>query len=175
VPAPSSSLEDYFDRLDAAFASLEGGAPADATLTQRPPLPPQPPHPISHAPATFAEQDAIGGWDPDLTVTPSRPAAVQPPRVDVAPNQVAAAPPAAQPPAQPAPPLPMPSLAEAFAALLSAEQSRPIAPSAIGGPAQIGDEIIEEVVRRVIARMGDSVLDAAERLVKEEIERIKRG
>jgi hypothetical protein len=69
----------------------------------------------------------------------------------------------------------MPSLAEAFAALLSAEQSRPIAPSAIGGSAQIGDEVVEEVVRRVIARMGDSVLDAAERLVKEEIERIKRG
>jgi hypothetical protein len=41
------------------------------------------------------------------------------------------------------------------------------------------DDVIDEIVRRVIARMGDetmrrAVLDAAERLVREEIERIKR-
>ena len=69
----------------------------------------------------------------------------------------------------------MPSLAEAFAALLSAEQSRSIAPSTIGGAPAVGEEVIEEVARRVVARLGDSVLDAAERLVKEESDRIKRG
>jgi hypothetical protein len=88
----------------------------------------------------------------------------------------AAAPAAAPaPPAAPAASAPLPSLAEAFAALLSAEQSREIAPSRIGAPAQVSDDVVEEVVRRVIARMGDNVLDAAERLVREEIDRIKRA
>ena len=40
--------------------------------------------------------------------------------------------------------------------------------------------MVDEIVRRVIARMADqavreTVLDVAERLVREEIERIKRG
>jgi hypothetical protein len=73
----------------------------------------------------------------------------------------------------------MPSLAEAFAALLSAEQSRPIAPSTVGASA-VSDDAMDEIVRRVIARMGDqavrdTVVDVAERLVREEIERIKRS
>ena len=71
----------------------------------------------------------------------------------------------------------MPSLAEAFAALLSAEQSQVIAPSALGAPS-MSDDAVEEVVRRVIARLGDrvvreTVLDVAERLVRDEIDRIK--
>ena len=76
------------------------------------------------------------------------------------------------------PPLPqMPALADAFAALLAAEQGRPIVPS----PQRVGsvaDDQIDEIVKRVIDRMGNdsmrqAVLDAAERLVREEIERIK--
>ena len=72
----------------------------------------------------------------------------------------------------------MPSLAEAFAALLSVEQGRPIAASRIGTPA-VTDETVDDIVRRVIARMSDqavrdTVIDVAERLVREEIERIKR-
>lgn len=68
----------------------------------------------------------------------------------------------------------MPSLAEAFAALLSAEQGQPVVPAA----AAISDDHIEEIARRVIDRMGDdsmrrAVLDVAERLVREEIARIK--
>jgi hypothetical protein len=73
----------------------------------------------------------------------------------------------------------MPSLAEAFATLLSAEQGHRIAPSALGPPI-VTDQMVEEIVRRVIARMGDqavreTVLDVAERLVREEISRIKGG
>ncbi len=191
APTSSGSLEDYFDRLDAAFANLDGPAPADAAPTHAPP-----PGAAPAGPAAFA--DDLAGWDPDLIGDPSKPGAIQPPAVDVAPPQQAAAPaaqprfaappppPIAQPPsarvappstyAAPAPaPAPMPSLAEAFAALLSAEQSRQISPSTIGAGAQIGDEVIEEVVRRVIAKMGDTVLDVAERLVREELDRIKRG
>jgi hypothetical protein len=42
----------------------------------------------------------------------------------------------------------------------------------------VSEELIEEIVRRVIARLGDHdmrrlVLDRAERLVREEIDRIK--
>jgi hypothetical protein len=61
--------------------------------------------------------------------------------------------------------------------LLAAEQGQPIVPSAhrVGG---LGDDQIDDIVKRVIERMGNesmrrAVLDAAERLVREEIERIK--
>jgi hypothetical protein len=87
--------------------------------------------------------------------------------------------PAAQP-AAPALPSSAPSLADAFAALLSAERKQPVVPSAVGAsPSLVTDETLEEITRRVIARMSeqavhDTVLDVAERLVREEIERIKR-
>jgi hypothetical protein len=82
-------------------------------------------------------------------------------------------------PAHPAPSPQMPSLSEAFAALLSAEQSRAISPSTIVASA-VSDDKVDEIVRRVIARIGEdavreTVVDVAERLVREEIERIKRG
>jgi hypothetical protein len=71
------------------------------------------------------------------------------------------------------------SLAEAFAALLSAEQSHAIKPSTLGRES-ISDEALDDIVQRVVARMNDqvvreTVVDVAERLVREEIERIKRG
>ncbi len=178
-PAQSGSLEDYFDRLDAAFASLEGGAPAADSAPNQVQPPPAP----APAPA-FSPADDLAGWDPDLTGDPPKPGTIELPPVDRTPVQASvpqAAPrvappqPAAQHAQPAAAPAPLPSLAEAFAALLSAEQSRQISPSTIGAGAQIGDDVIEEVVRRVIARMGDTVVDVAERLVREEIDRIKRG
>jgi CheY-like chemotaxis protein len=65
------------------------------------------------------------------------------------------------------------SLATAFAALLAAEQS---APNAGDLPAGLRQGAVEDVVRRVL--MSDDavrkiVLEAAERMVKEEIERLK--
>ena len=77
------------------------------------------------------------------------------------------------PPAETA--APAARLHEAFAALLSAEQSRPIAPVP-GEP--MSEEAIEAIVRQVVARMKDDdlrrlVIDTAERLVREEIDRIK--
>jgi hypothetical protein len=71
----------------------------------------------------------------------------------------------------------VPSLADAFAALLSAEQGRRVSPSTVGQLA-IADDALEEIIGKVIARMTDrvvrdAVIDVAERLVREEIDRIK--
>jgi CheY-like chemotaxis protein len=205
APAGGGSLEDYFDRLDAAFAGLEvpsaeshpepdvpAASPASGfDIVARPE-----PSPV---PSSTAVGDDLGGWDPDLSGDPKRPAppAVPPPNQPAALPAIAAAPAAApapspvvapshpqpvpQPVAPPASVSPAPSLADAFAALLSAERAHPVTPSAIGAPAPIvTDEALEEITRRVIARMSeqavrDTVLDVAERLVREEIERIKGG
>jgi hypothetical protein len=69
------------------------------------------------------------------------------------------------------------SIATAFSALLAAEQKQPAYRPTVVTPA-LSEAVIDEVVRRVLARMTDEVvqrvvLDAAERLVREEIERIK--
>jgi hypothetical protein len=80
------------------------------------------------------------------------------------------------------------SLVDAFAALLAAEQKMGLTPSAATSaaplpastpePAPITDEMIEEISTRVLARLSaearPSILDVAERLVRDEIERIKR-
>jgi hypothetical protein len=97
--------------------------------------------------------------------------------------------PQAPPPAQAAA-LPA-SLVDAFAALLAAEQKTGLAPSAATTPAAsaaapaappapvVTDEMLEAVAARVLARLTDesrpTILDVAERLVREEIERIKQN
>jgi len=68
------------------------------------------------------------------------------------------------------------SLASAFTALLAAEQSSQPAPAAAA--AAISEATVEDAVRRVLVRMTDElvrriVLETAERLIKEEIEKIK--
>jgi hypothetical protein len=79
------------------------------------------------------------------------------------------------------------SLDQAFAALLAAEQgqappssARRVEPMSRDVPETLPDAVIDAVVTKVIARMGDeqmraAVLDAAERLVREEIDRIKNA
>ncbi len=241
---PGGSLEDYFDRLDAAFASLDGPTGAAPSAVSPPPAarpptevappatyhaPPerhQAPAPHQAPPAAYSPLDDLGGWDPDIAGDPKKPGTLERPVIAIDPSReyapvsapvvipapapapaaytappapaYSAPPPAAQtapPPARAhvAPPAPvytpppaiavhgasMPSLAEAFATLLSAEQGLRIAPSGIGAPI-VTDQMVDEIVRRVIARMGDqtvreTVLDVSERLVREEIERIKRG
>jgi CheY-like chemotaxis protein len=79
----------------------------------------------------------------------------------------------------PVAPAPMPagatakiSLATAFSALLAAEQSTPVP----GLPAGLSEIALENVVRRVLLsdrEVRRIVLDATERMVREEIERIK--
>jgi hypothetical protein len=82
------------------------------------------------------------------------------------------APAPAAPPAQPAPKV---TLANAFTALLAAEQSNQ---PAAAPSAAVSEASIEDAVRRVLVRMTDDlvrriVLDTAERLIREEIEKIK--
>jgi CheY-like chemotaxis protein len=234
---PSGSLEDYFDRLDAAFASLDAGAtpappipvveepvitrdhdfaPAAApsesrsSRAERPapseirssrvegPAPSESRSTSTLEPsAPAAAMDELSGWDPDLTGDPTRPATFEQrtsemaaQRTNLPPAPPPSVAPAAAPPApvvapvsQPAasqalaPQAPLPSLAEAFAALLSAEQRQPVAAAKLRA-SMLSDEAIDDIVRRVAERMNDravkeSVLDVAERLVREEIARIK--
>jgi CheY-like chemotaxis protein len=92
-------------------------------------------------------------------------------------------------------PPPLPALADAFAALLAAEQADPSTAGVLwpavappppapppSTPAVVSDEIIDEVTSRVLSRLSDTVVREAvtdiasriaERLVREEIERIK--
>jgi CheY-like chemotaxis protein len=182
--ASGDSLEAYFDHLDAAFAGSDAAAPAAR---------PSPP-----APAASRGNDPFADWDPELQGDPARPASQEPAssyRAPSAPSAVAASPfqsvpPGATAPAPPEPrtgggaPLQIPSLVDAFAALLSAEQKTGLTPSAAtvaplsssSTPAPT-DDMIETIAERVLARLSDqsrpSILDVAERLVREEIERIK--
>ena len=279
--ATSASLEDYFDRLDAAFASVEAATEAHSVATAATRAPAVMPAPdVGPGPSSGLAKHDLEGWDPDLTGDPIKAAAsppqplvpaVQPPPAaavaqpvptrpavasapaapipfkpalqapaDAAPRSAPeVAPPSSPPPpaailfsapasvAAPAPvpapveappaatsapalavereepktPAPaasptiaaappstppiavgqtsLPSLADAFTALLSAEQGRSISPSRVGAP-NVSDQAIDDIVNRVIARMTDqsvrdSVIQVAERLVREEIERIKLG
>jgi CheY-like chemotaxis protein len=189
-PAPSAAtanndaLEDYFDRLDAALANM-------GTV---------PPPPILESPTTL-ELD-VGAYpiedkaDPGpaivlnsgRTLTPTAWSAAAAGAPAERPSGSGAQATSPLPPPTPAPApaarasdapvivsAPSAALHDAFAALLAAEQQRPIAPAA-GQP--MSDETIDEIVQRVVTRMKDDemrrlVLDAAERLVREEIDRIK--
>ena len=115
------------------------------------------------------------------------PSAAQTPTVPLAPAAAAAqpgAPAVVQAPAA----VQIPSLVEAFSALLEAEQKMGLTPSSAaaapasnalagGAPEAITEQMIEDITARVLARLSSearpSILDVAERLVREEIERIK--
>jgi CheY-like chemotaxis protein len=165
APGTPPSVEDYFDRLDAAF-SIREEASAEATAARR-----QSEQALA---ARSGEAEPAGGaglarelahWEPEdaAASAPSAP----PAGAESAPSAGRGSPSPERPP----------TLADAFAALLSAERGRTFAPSSINRDG-LSDEVIEQVTRRVIERMTDRavrevVLDVAERLVREEIERIK--
>ncbi|MGE5815837.1 MAG: response regulator [Acidobacteriota bacterium] len=174
------SLDDYFDRLDAAFSE---GEPVLPPGLERPAAGPK------HEPAQ--QESEFGSWD--IPMERSRPVPVPPlpspaasqpspaavpiePRIE--PERLASEVPTIAPELSPAPQAP--ELADAFAALLAAEEQfgAAAAPSMPAGPAPTGDAAIEAAVRRVLARMTDEtvraiVLDVAERLVRAEIDKIK--
>jgi CheY-like chemotaxis protein len=170
---------------------------APIAVSAPPPQPAVPPAPVAAPQAARRDQGPLdlSSWDPQLEgdPVPRAPAAPPPPAVTepVRPPPAAMSPPPVVPTATPAPaaaPIPgpastpPPSLVDAFAALLSAEQQLQIAPSAApghqGSAPVISDQVVDEIAKRVLARLSDqarpAVLDVAERLVREEIERIKR-
>ena len=196
---PQADVTDYFDRLDQAFANLSGpetmktapppvGADIDwfglrspaevppAADTWDLPAAQNPPDlPLSHKPSTpgFDSPGEVGE-SPFVTTSPiSQPFGSAP------------APEIAPPP--PASSRPLPPLADAFAALLAAEQSSPVpsgAPAWPAGPAPaaITPDLVEQVTCSVLEQLSDRVVretvrdvvtEVAERLVREEIERIK--
>lgn len=148
VPAapqvPASAPDQYFDEIDRAFANLKH-AP-------RPPLPPEP--------ETEADSDELADL---LPVTP------------------VAAPPVASP------------LQDAFATLLDAERTGAVVlplgrialapPTAPSAPAIDVNALADQIARRVLQQLSDRVVretvadivsSTTERLVRDEIERIKR-
>ena len=204
-----SDLDDYFDRLDAAFANI---TPADAPPPRQPepmqrregpvmerdldwfdsPSAEQPPQPPSHehvidvapvpspmpepVPATFASPPVSMPWS-----------APQPPSLEPPDSPPERAPQPARP-AQAAPAAPgggMSAIADAFSALLAAEQGEPDAAPVrlpVAGSPQVTDELVDQIARRVVERLGslgvddvvaDAVSRVAERLVREEIGRIR--
>jgi hypothetical protein len=211
---PAGELNDYFDRLDAAFANLTTAPPPPPPLTAATtdwygtgadaappatdhwdmPAPPQEPArvgaPVSYAspePAA-AEQEfdmnAFAASIPAMTATAPSPATY------AAPASASQAAPPAPAPSLPPPPAALPTLADAFAVILAAERGEaagaaPAWPTTAAAPAAaavIDGDVIEEVTRRVLDRLSDQVVrdtvadivsKVAERLVTEEIERIK--
>jgi len=192
---PDESLDDYFDRLDTAFQGLTGGvappsqpwdlpgletakAAADTEVADLPLAyePPQgaPQAQVSTAP--FVESAVVAGEpvaapraEPVVAAEPSAaPAAEAAPLAHVAPREmprIAA----------------LPSLADAFAAILAAEQTEST-PAMWPATAPSSDALVDQVTQRVLDRLTDQVVrgtvsdivsQIAERLVLEEIERIK--
>lgn len=195
-------LIDQRDRLATPIVRNDAPPPpppaAAPTRPAEPPPPPPPPAPEAARPVR-AESPFLRVAPREKTDTPSdEPVVLETLELPVRPIWEAPAPPAAAPVAaapslslptptfaqpvaasQPVPaaaaPAPKVTLANAFTALLAAEQSSQPA----GLPATaLSEASIEDAVRRVLVRMTDDlvrriVLDTAERLIREEIEKIK--
>jgi len=159
-----AELDGYFDRLDAAFATLS---------PNRAPAPPID-LPLSYA----SPQPAVA--QPSAAPVQATAAAPTPAPT---PNRSPSEPPAA------GPSTPLPPLAQAFAAILAAEQAAPDSaaaawPATVTVGAAVTEDLVEQVTRRVIERLSDRIIRettteivsaAAERIVREEIEKIKKA
>ena len=186
---PAASLEDYFDRLDAALATKTAPAPSIVPATGPVSAPP-PSAPAAGPQSTHADLD-LTGWNPATLSGPGPdpvdrsvpgPSLERAQPVVPLTQEKPAGVPAQAAPVPPIPPSPV-SLEQAFAALLAAEQGQAVAfsPRRVESLSEaVPDTVIDVVVGKVIERMGDeamraAVLDAAERLVREEIDRIKNA
>ena len=173
--APPPATDEYFDRLDAALSSFDSTAPTIA-MPGPPATSPSGPAPSGDAP-TMAMPMA-----PAAVTSETPPTSATAPRLVQPPAQVSPTLPPASAGRTPAAPSPAPAsapslLAEAFEALLAAEQGRPLESTAAQ---RLGstDTLIDHITRQVIARLADDrmrdvVIEVAERLVREEIARIK--
>ena len=184
------------DAADAPAVQPAAAMPPAAPSAQPAPTAPPPTVPYMPPSASAAQPvDDLSAWDPDLTGDPAQrvPPAFAADRAASAPAWTPPSPtPAstsasftapAQPAAAPAAPAaPPPSLVDAFAALLTAEQRTPISPSGsvVPGGDALDERTLDDIARRVAARlnldtMRPAVLEIAERLVRDEIERLKQN
>ena len=197
----ASGVDNYFDRLDQAFADVACGEPpqtvrpsaptpvnetSDWFSSQPPPAPSVapdrgqmssvPPSPVSYG-SPQVGFDRVGGLGPPSFAGTTS----EVPQPAVPKSSFPETPTSTEPAS-------LPPLADAFAALLAAEQSapppmaRPSWPTPPASGAPITDELIEQVVWRVLDRLSDRIVRdttvdivsrIAEQLVREEIERIK--
>ena len=160
-----SRVRELLDREPVPALAAVGGAATDEAAASA----------FGDAAAPAPVAAAVGGT-PEPLEPPSRPVwelglpdPIHPP---AQPIQAAGHVPAASAAAPQAPP--RVSLASAFTALLAAEQSG----SPVAQAAPVTEATVEDAVRRVLVRMTDDlvrriVLETAERLIKEEIEKIK--
>jgi len=200
--APPIDIGDYFDRLDAAFADLSGGgAQAPEAPPQAKPAAAPPPHasvadeidwfgsrglkeaqePVASVPMVEAVAPVPESVEPPAALLPVEdlpPESRHDDSMDVvAPRRIEL----------PRKPVELPPLSDAFAALLAAEQRDASPTSAPVWPAtaRSADALVDQVARRVLDELSaqsdrvvretvsDLVSTIAERLVREEIERIK--
>jgi CheY-like chemotaxis protein len=191
--APTAARREPIPIARRSEQAAPGGGTRDPLSDWDPDLAGDPARPAAlEPPIAFPQRGAA--QSPDARPPSPGPVAVPAPQ---APPLAAAPPPFdsadGRPPAPLAQPAALPgSLVDAFAALLAAEQRIGLAPSAAtvpvapgspapasGAPGPASEELIEQVSRRVLARLGDqsrpAILDVAERMVREEIERIKQS
>jgi hypothetical protein len=178
-PSPGDSaaaLDDYFDRLDAAFATLQHVPAAPAPETEESAgLEPSP------AEAVFpVSEPGTGALHPDQAPTRADELTSGAPHDE--PARMPAASQGSQPSAHPH------GIAQAFSALFAAERGEappgPM-PGLYGTPAlpQASlDELVERVTQQVLERLSDRVVRetvteivsrVSERLVRDEIDRVK--
>jgi CheY-like chemotaxis protein len=166
--APAS--DDYFNRLDEAFANLTS-APVPPVRPAEPIRAVEPPAPAHEATDWFSTRA------PEAPPPLSLPAVSAAPPAHTTPAAAAAQQPAAG----------LPTLAEAFSSLLRAEGeapagTAPVWPAAAAMEPLNTDDLVEQITRRVLEEMSDRVVretvsdivsNVAERLVLQEIARIK--
>jgi CheY-like chemotaxis protein len=173
LSAPASSrteppsVDDYFERLDRAFANLN--APLEpkesmrSILGQPPTAPGTPPRPApSGASALATSMDTSDGATQGDTHPPE--GSLPHPQATAVRDGAAS------------------TLASSFATVLAVEQGELPQSALLPPPSDADNDLVERIARRVIEHMGDQtvrdlardiVSRTAERLVREEIERIK--
>jgi CheY-like chemotaxis protein len=180
-----SKLDDYFDRLDAAFAELGNDTDRDR-------------HPRAESRDDYDGRDVptlesllavSSGTAPEELPPPEPPVPVELAEYEpVMPHASARTSNAVRESPQPMEGRNL--VADMFAALFAAEQGEAVAPAApyqapprpSGAPATVTDGLVDEVTRRVVERLAPDaanelvaqiVSEVAERLIREEISRIK--
>jgi hypothetical protein len=162
APDRAASVEDYFERLDAAFASLN--AQAEPTQGPAAPAPTPEPQPSPAPPEWMPSQGVLAsGGSPD--VTPASHAVATDRRESGT--------------ALGGEPL---SMADAFDALLGVEQGGPLPLLPENWAPIVSDDLVDRVARRVADQVSERVVRdlapeivtrVAERLVREEIARLE--